>query len=262
MSSKRFMTMTALAGQAGEKVTSMSPTIGIVGKGSIHNFATAGDLASEKIIVTGIRNSFPDDAILSEETASDMTPQDLVSCESLWIIDPIDGTHNYRHRMNYSCVSIAYAENGIVMMGVVYNPFSRELYTARLGMGATLNGRRITVTQKSRLTEASIATDNGHNPKTIMKNLAIIKRLPETPWVHIRGAMALTLAEVAAGKIDLYFHSQFHEWDIAAGMLIVREGGGIVVDYKNKDATILSNTVIAGNPSIVLPALPYIKNVR
>ena len=126
---KRSEVLKNIARVAGEAIRNAIPTDGVIEKEGRANIVTAADLASEKIIMDAIRANFPLDAILSEETTS--TIEDPLQTERLWVIDPIDGTSNFRHERNYSAISIGYIENGEMIMGAVYDPFRDELFTRR-----------------------------------------------------------------------------------------------------------------------------------
>lgn len=234
---------------AGDILKSAYPQEGSTAKEGRLNFVTSADLASEKAIIECIKQAFPDDTILSEETHSEL--KNPLSFAHLWVIDPIDGTNNFRRQRDYSGVSIGYVENGEIMGGVIYNPFRNELFTAERGKGADLNSEKIHVAQETDLTRTEIATDNWYESFGTRQNLEIILKLRSIPFMFIKGSAVLALAEVACGRLDLYFHNFLKPWDNAAGFLLVREAGGVVKDFSGNDVNFLSPQAIVGNNSLV-----------
>ncbi len=249
------MTRLKLAKQAaragGKAILSVSPTAKIIDKQGRGNFVTAGDLASEKAIVSLIKTSFPDDLILSEETESKMSDQDILSAEHLWVIDPIDGTHNYRYGRNYSAISVGYVEHGKSVMGAVYNPFRNELFFAQKGKGAYLNDQPIRVSDVSDIFGATVATNGAYDPKDARYNLQLFLKIKPTPWVLIRASAVLELCEVACGRVDLYFHTDHSPWDNAAAFVIVKEAGGVITDLKGNSVNFISPHIVVGNKNLV-----------
>jgi len=239
--------MAALAG--GQAALATIPTDGVVIKEGRGNFVTKGDLASEKAIISLIRKHFPSDEILSEETESQL--KDLLTVEHLWVIDPIDGTNNYRNGRNYSAVSVAYVESGQIVDAAAYDPFRKELFTAHRGGGAFLNGRAIKIGEQKDIHKAVVATDNSYDPDGTRHNLQIVLAIDPTPWVLVKGSAVLTICEVACGRTDLYFHTALKPWDNAAAMLIAEEAGAIVTDLKGNKIAFTSPEIVVGNPELV-----------
>lgn len=197
-----------------------------------HNFkggieiVTQADIAADDLITEAIRTRYPAHLLLSEESSPDHARvQDIEG--PLWIIDPIDGTVNFAHGLNQSAVSIAFVDKGTIQHGVVYNPFSDELFAAQRGGGATLNGRRIEVASQSRLDRAIIATGfpyvkDGLDP--MLRRLSAV--LAECADIRRLGSAALDICFVAAGRLDGYYES-LSVWDYAAAQLIAREAGAV-----------------------------------
>ncbi len=194
-------------------------------KGGVE-IVTQADIAADELITRSIRAEYPSHQLLSEESSPDHARvQDIEG--PLWIIDPIDGTVNFAHGLNQSAVSIAFVDGGKIQHGVVYNPFSDELFAAERGGGASLNGERIGVATETRLERAIIATGfpyvkDGLAPmvtrlSTILAECADIRRL---------GSAALDICFVAAGRLDGYYES-LSVWDYAAAQLIAKEAGAI-----------------------------------
>ena len=171
--------------------------------------------------------------------------------DHLWVIDPIDGTNNFRRQRNYSGVSIGYVEKGELVAGVIYNPFRNETFTAEKGKGAYLNGVKINIAQETDIANTEIATDNWYESFGTRQNLEIVLKLKSIPLIFMKGSAVLALVEVACGRLDLYFHNFLKPWDNAAGFLIVREAGGVVKDFNGKDVNFLSPHAVAGNRIVV-----------
>jgi myo-inositol-1(or 4)-monophosphatase len=234
--------------QAGEAVRKAIPTQGVIEKEGRANIVTAADLASEKYIMELILANFPTDAIMSEETVNELG--NVLNLPHLWVIDPIDGTNNFRYQRNYSCISIAYLENGKHLLAAVYDPFRKELFFAEQGQGATLNGEAITVSDQTVLAKATVATDNSYDPAGTRRNLELALKIQPTPWIMMKGSAVLTMCEVAAGRLDLYFHTALKPWDNAAAFLILQEAGAIITNLAGETITFLSSEVIVSNPEL------------
>ncbi len=185
---------------------------------------TDADMAADTLIIEHIRAHFPDHRILSEETYNDRAQaQDLTA--PIWIIDPIDGTVNYAHGQHMVAVSIAFAMDGEVQAGVVFNPFLNECYQARLGHGSTLNGAPIAVSGLNDARTALVATGFPYEKSTVP---ALLKRV-EKVLMHCQdirrlGSAAMDICWVANGRLDAYFES-LSPWDFAAARLIALEAG-------------------------------------
>ncbi|HSW97292.1 MAG TPA: inositol monophosphatase [Candidatus Saccharimonadales bacterium] len=242
---------------AGKFIKTAKPTEGIVSKEGRGNFATAADLASEKIVIDLISKQFPEDKILSEETNSEI--KDMFSIDHLWIIDPIDGTHNFRYDRNYSCVSIAYIEKGITKLGAAYNPYVDELFFAEANRGSYINDIKMNIGDQIDLSQASVGTDNSYNPAQSQQRLELLLLLQPTPWVAIKGSSVLTIAEVACGRMDLYFTTSVSPWDTAAALLMLQEAGGIARNFKGEPITFDSREVIVGNEELVNQFIDTVK---
>jgi len=235
--------------KAGAAVLEFNPTDGLVHKEGRGNPVTAADLASEKIIMELIREQFPDDQIMAEETASEIS--EPLHAEHLWVIDPIDGTNNFSRHRNYSAVSIGYIAKGALQGAAVFNPFTNELFTAVQGKGAFLNGRQIQVSQLDDLAAGTIATDNSSFPEGTQRNLDLLLNMPSMPWVMMRGSAVLAMCDVAANRMDLYFHTFLKPWDNAAAFLIAEEAGAHLVDFNGQPVNFLSDTAIVGSHRLV-----------
>lgn len=217
-----------------------------VSEKATNNLVTEADIASQEMIVNLVREHFPGHGIVAEE-------QDLSACgsdENLWIIDPLDGTNNYAHLIPHYCVSLAYAFSGSVEVGVVYDPVREEMFTARRGRGAFLNGKPIEVSRAFSLDQAVVAVGFYYDRGRIMrKTLKSIEKLFDSNIQGIRrqGSAALDLCWVACGRFDAYFEYTLATWDFAAGMLIVTEAGGRCTDQAGKLLDLSSTGVTVSN---------------
>jgi myo-inositol-1(or 4)-monophosphatase len=247
LSRAEFVKALALAG--GEAIRGVLPAEGVVEKEGRGNFVTSADEASERAIVRLIAETFPGDEILTEESRPDVG--DVSAVRHLWVIDPLDGTNNFRFGRHYSAVSVGYVEDGELLAGAVYDPFREELFFAEKGKGAFRNGQAIRVRGHGDLSSASVATDNCYDPAGTRRNLELCLRIRPSPWTLVRGSAVLSMCEVACGRTDLYFHTALQPWDNAAAFLLVREAGGQVVGFDGADAHFLAPSAIAGNGELV-----------
>jgi myo-inositol-1(or 4)-monophosphatase len=238
---------------AGRAVRAALPGADVVAKEGRGNFVTAADQASERILLAAISAAFPEDAILSEESRPHVP--DPLAVPRLWVIDPLDGTSNFRHGRHYAAVSVALAERGVLEAAAVYDPFRDELFFAERGRGATRNGVPIRVGDRPDLASASVATDNSYDPQGTRRNLELCLRLDPTPWVLVRGSAVLSMCEVACGRTDVYYHTALQPWDNAAAFLLVREAGGCVTGFDGAPASFVTPQVVAGNADLVAGCL-------
>ncbi len=185
---------------------------------------TSADVAADQLIASSILERFPDHRILSEETYTDREQtKDLE--RPLWIIDPIDGTVNYAHGQQMVAVSIAFAMEGEVQFGVVYNPFLEETFSATLGQGSEFNGEKIEVSHRQDLRQSLVATGFPYDKTTVPMLLNRIQKvLMECQDIRRLGSAALDICWVACGRLDGYFES-LSPWDFAAARLIALEAG-------------------------------------
>lgn len=215
-----------------------------------HDYASEVDGLAEEAIVKELRRAYPEYAVLGEE--GDAKPGRGGPSRYTWVIDPLDGTSNYLRGFPHWCVSIALVEGAEPLHGVIFDPLRNELFTATRGAGAQLNERRIRVSERKELNGAILGT--GFAPrerKRVGAQLRAIEALLESAEdVRRTGSAALDLAYVAAGRSDGYFEAGVHPWDIAAGVLLVREAGGRISDFKGR-ATGPMNVAFAGGREIV-----------
>lgn len=238
-----------LARQAGEMIRTERAEADLEHSYKFGNeLVTQADLKADKLICDAIRAQFPAHSIVSEESAPDTDHVQEIE-NPFWIIDPIDGTVNYAHGHIQSAVSIAYAEQGRVVLGVVFNPFTNEMFHAQLGSGAFLNDQPISVASETDLRRAIIATGFPYKKEgiaTMVDNLHRI--LDECADIRRLGSAALDICWVAAGRLDGYYES-LSLWDFAAARLIAAEAGaecghfrpvpaGVDPAFHNKDLLI------------------------
>lgn len=212
-------------------------------KGDV-DLVTEADRAAEAAAVATIRAACPGHDILAEEG-------DYGRHASMhrWIIDPLDGTTNFAHGFPWFAVSLAYEFDAVVTIGVVHNPYTRETYVAQRGKGAFLNGRRLQVSNTSRIGDALLATGFPYDRKTTpVNNYDHFVNMQQAAQACRRpGAASLDLACVAAGRFDGYWEMKLKPWDMAAGQLLVTEAGGRVSDFDGGAFTLLGQECLASN---------------
>jgi myo-inositol-1(or 4)-monophosphatase len=212
-------------------------------KGEV-DLVTEADRAAEATVVTVIRDTFPRHDILAEEADYGHS-----GSAYRWIIDPLDGTTNYAHGFPWFAVSIALEVEGEVRLGVVYNPFQRELFFAERGEGAYLNEVQIRVSTTARLDRALLATGFPYDRKTSpVNNYDHFLHFQQAAQACRRaGAASLDLAYTAAGRLDGYWEMKLKPWDVAAGQLLVTEAGGQVSDFDGRPLDINGQECLASN---------------
>lgn len=211
-----------------------------------HDFVSEVDRNAENAIIEVIRKAYPDHGILAEESGH------AEGDEFQWIIDPLDGTTNYLHGFPHFAVSIGITHKGRLEQGVVYDPIKDELFCASRGEGATMNNKRIRVTNLTSIESAFIAT--GY-PFRNHDHLQMQYQVVEELFKHIAdlrraGSAALDLAYVACGRLDAYWEFGLKQWDMAAGALLVREAGGIAGDVFGGGEFMKTGHIAVGNPKI------------
>jgi myo-inositol-1(or 4)-monophosphatase len=221
------------------------------------NFVTAADHRAEAILREELAKARPDYGFLGEEggthVGADRTHR--------WIVDPLDGTTNFLHGIPHFAVSIALERNGAIVAALTYNPANDELFVAEHGKGAFLNDRRIRVASRQRLADAVVACGLPHYGRG---DLALARREIVAAQQHFAGlrrfgAATLDLAWIAAGRFDAYWERDLSPWDLAAGMLLVREAGGFATDPDGGDAVLATGHVVAGNETMHRELLDLLK---
>ena len=211
------------------------------------DFASEVDRAAEAEIIRELRRAFPAHAILAEESGAQGKSRHV------WVIDPLDGTHNYLRGIPHFSVSIALLENGEPMHAVVYDPLRDELFTASRGDGAYLNDRRIRASTRGQLGGALLGTGFPFRQRAHLDaQLGMTKALlGEAEDLRRSGSAALDLAYVANGRFDGFFEIGLKPWDMAAGCLLVREAGGRYCDFVGREGIPESGNLVAGGFKVV-----------
>ena len=212
------------------------------------DFVSATDRKVEKILHEELERVRPDYGFLMEESGSvegaDKTHR--------WIIDPIDGTTNFIHGIPLFAISVALERNGDLVAGLIYNPISDELFFAEKGVGAFLNDRRIRVAARQDLSQAVVSCGIPHahrgDPDLFDRELRAVQA--QVSGIRRTGAAALDLAWVAAGRFDAFWERGLNAWDVAAGMVLIREAGGMVDDIDGKPDVLRTGNILAANTTL------------
>jgi myo-inositol-1(or 4)-monophosphatase len=213
------------------------------------DFVSAADLKAEKTLKQELQKSRPGYGFLMEESAE--VPESDGSGRR-WIIDPLDGTSNFLHGLPHFAISIALEEHGEIIAGLVYDPVKEDLFHAEKGQGAFLNDRRMRVSARSRMTDCLVATGapfagHGDRPQFLGE---IEPVMAATAGIRRWGAAALDLAYVAAGRFDGFWERGLSPWDMAAGLILIRESGGYVSEMNGKSIKLDSPSILASNNAI------------
>ncbi len=218
-----------------------------VKQGEERNLVSEIDKGAEKKIISIIKRKYPNHAILAEESGANDSRSDYK-----WVIDPLDGTTNFLHGLPIFSVTIGIEFKGEIIAGVTYDPNLDELFTAEKGSGAYLNGRRLKVTTTSRLIDSLLVTgfpyDIAQNPENAIGHF--VNFVVEGQGLRRLGSAAIDLAYVAAGRFDGFWEVTLNPWDMAAGVLFVREAGGRVTDFIGGESSIYKKQVLATNGAI------------
>lgn len=235
------------AGEVIARATDQLDTLEVKEKNA-NDFVTEVDQASEKEVIYHLSKAFPEHAFLGEEGGVQGNPDS----EYQWIIDPLDGTTNFVHGIPHFAVSVACFYKGQPEHAVILDPIRREEFTASRGKGAQLNGRRMRVSSRKSLDGSLIGCGIPFKSRSepfipaFMQSLEAVAK--QTAGVRRAGAASLDLAYVAAGRLDAFWEIGLSKWDIAAGILLVRESGGLVADFNGGNSYMDSGNIVAGNP--------------
>jgi len=214
-----------------------------------NDFVTQVDKGAEEAAIGVIRASYPDHAILAEESGENLSG---TRSDYRWIIDPLDGTTNFIHGFPQFCVSIGIEHRGALAHAVVYDPGKNELFTASKGRGAFLNDRRLRVTRCQKLDDALVGT--GFPFKELSRVDPYLRQLrtvmSSCAGVRRAGSAALDLAYVAAGRLDAFWEMGLSPWDMAAGALLIQEAGGLVGDLAGDQGYMRSGDIAAATPKV------------
>jgi myo-inositol-1(or 4)-monophosphatase len=227
------------------------------------DLVTATDRAAQDLIVAGLRRSFPDHAIVAEEPGDDTPSAAVNNPGPVWCIDPLDGTTNFVHGLPHCAVSIALLVAGQPQVAAVYDPCKEELFTAILGEGAQLNGRRLRVSTTAELAASLLVTGFPYDRRQFLSFYLSYFRefIIGARDVRRYGSAALDLCYVAAGRFDGFWEWGLHAWDTAAGWLVVKEAGGRVSDFDGGAYNACEPRILASNGLIHDEAMALIKEV-
>ena len=213
-------------------------------KSNISDLVTEVDQASEDMIITFLKEKYPDTSIIAEESGAQVHSESSYT----WIIDPLDGTNNYASGLPIFSISIALCHDDSTVLGIVHAPYLNETYTAIRGQGAYVNAKKIQVHPESELNKCIVGTgfpyDKGTNPANNLDYFSNV--LPQVRGVRRYGSAAYDLCLVAAGNLNAYWELDLKRWDVEAGSLIVKEAGGHIVPFRNDRSV----AIIAGNADL------------
>ncbi len=212
------------------------------------NFVTAADKRAEEMLYTDLSKARPGYGFLGEEGGV----REGSDKSHTWIVDPLDGTTNFLHGIPQFAISIGLQRENVMMAGVIYNPANDELYVSERGKGCFLNDQRLRVAGRKKLSESVIACGLPHIGRGDLQlaHKELADMMPRVAGLRRFGAASLDLAAVAAGRLDGYWERNLQPWDLAAGILMVREAGGTVSGMMGNDDALITGDVICGNETI------------
>ncbi len=214
----------------------------------VANLVSDADVEAEHAIAAVIKRAFPSHAILGEEAH-----QGDATAEHLWVVDPIDGTNNFAHKIPHFAVSVAYYHAGEAQCGVVFNPVREEWHTAAKGQGAFHDGRQVSVDEATRLDEVLVGVgfyyDRGAMMETTLEAVGDLKRR-QIHGIRRFGTASLDLCMVGLGRFGAYFEYELSPWDFAAGRLFVEEAGGRVTDARGGPLPLGKSSILASNGAL------------
>ena len=246
-----LQTAVAVAHEAGALVRTAFPRTALTNvsyKGAV-NPVTETDLAAERLILDRLHAAFPTHRFYAEESGGD---EWRAPGPPIWLIDPLDGTVNFAHGFPYVGVSLALVVEGQPVVGVIYDPLRDETFAASLGNGATLNGEPIHVSGVEKLERALLATGFPYDRRTAPDNNTqrLDHFLRRCQGVRRAGAAVLDLSYVACGRLDGFWEIRLNPWDVAAGIIIVREAGGRVTDDQGSPDCVSGTFIVGSNGRI------------
>jgi myo-inositol-1(or 4)-monophosphatase len=221
------------------------------------NFVTAADRRAEDILRTELMKARPGYGFIGEEGGKQAGEDGTHT----WIVDPLDGTTNFLHGIPQFAISIGLQRDDTIVAGLVYNPITDELFTAERGKGAFLNDQRLRVAGRQRLEDAVVACGLPHIGRGDLELFRTEFTQVQAKVAGLRrfGSAALDLAWVAAGRFDIFWERNLSSWDMAAGILLVREAGGFVTDCLGHDAMLVTGDIVAGNETMHRELLGILK---
>jgi len=220
-----------------------------------HDYVSEIDKKAEQVIINKLRQTYPHHGILAEESGETLGDND-----SQWIIDPIDGTTNYLLGIPYFCIAIAFQHQNKLQHALIYDPLHQEMFTASHGQGARLNEHRIRVNTKRKLEDAVMGTGFPFSHTNLRQSYlrTFTSMINEVQDIRRMGSAALDLAYVACGRYDGFWEFNLKSWDIAAGILLIQEAGGISCDFNGGEHMLSEGNILATNPKLLKPLLTTI----
>ena len=212
------------------------------------DFVSSADKRTEKILIEELQKAYPDYGIITEETGI----INKSNTKNKWIIDPIDGTMNFLNGIPQFAISIAYEEDSEIKCGVIFNPIMNEMFCAEKGNGAYLNNSRIRVSNKKKIKDALLVTGGPKGASKIKEKIfsEYINISKNVSNVRKFGSAALDMAYVACGRFDGYWQRELNYWDIAAGIIIVKEAGGLIDFFEHDENSVIKKNILATNSNI------------
>ena len=209
------------------------------------NFVTKYDVAIQEFLFRELGKDFPDAQFIGEEGENDISTNGL-----RFIIDPIDGTTNFMQDYRCSCISIGLCKGNDVIAGVVYNPYTDELFSAEKGKGAYLNGNRIKVSERPLSDGLALFGTSPYHPENTDETFSLLRKIFDfSRDIRRSGSAAYDICMIACGRCEVFFEKSLQPWDIAAGTLILKEAGGIALNYQGRDISFSTpNDVVFANP--------------
>ena len=233
--------------KAGEIVLSAhNQESAVTAKEGKKNFVTKYDVAVQEFLFQELGKSFPEAEFVGEEGA------DNIGCNALrFIIDPIDGTTNFMQDFRCSCISVALCNENDVIAGVVYNPYTNELFSAEKGKGAYLNGEKISVSERPLSDGLALFGTSPYHPENTDETFALLRRVFDfCRDIRRSGSAAYDICTVACGRCEVFFEKELQPWDVAAGTLILKEAGGLALNFEGKDISFSKpEDVVFANPA-------------
>lgn len=228
-------------------------------KGPI-DFVTEVDFHVQAYLQEALRKEYPDVQFMGEEKSND----DINFSGLVWILDPVDGTANLVHDLHASAISLGLCDNGTNVLGVIYNPYTDELFSARSGEGAFLNGKRIHVTEAPDLAHSMVivGTSSNHRQLTGWTFDCFERIFDQSEDIRLTGSAALSLADVARGRYGALYQRYLMPWDYAAGQVIIREAGGVLADFRGNALPCdrSSSVLAAANETILREMLEIVED--
>ena len=239
-------TITRTVKEAGKIILSAhNQESAVTAKEGKKNFVTKYDVAVQDFLFKELSKAFPEAEFIGEEGENNLSSEGL-----RFIIDPIDGTTNFMQDYRCSCISVALCSGNDVIAGVVYNPYTNELFTAEKGKGAYLNGDRISVSERPLSDGLALFGTSPYHPENADETFALLRKVfAFSRDIRRSGSAAHDICTVACGRCEVFFEKALQPWDIAAGTLILKEAGGIATTYEGKEISFSApEDVIFANP--------------